>query len=87
MSDWIDKRLRGYYYYDPDELGEDCFKLLGDDEIAEVKRHIHEAVRAGKIETLESLKYHKNKIYPAPHPISIHIDAQLKRLKEDKKGG
>jgi hypothetical protein len=26
----------GWYYYDPDELGEDAFKSLGDDEMSEL---------------------------------------------------
>lgn len=32
--------LRTFFYYDPDELGEDAFKPLGDDEVAEVEQLI-----------------------------------------------
>lgn len=34
---WIRELAKNFYYYDPDELGEDAFKRLGDDEIGDVQ--------------------------------------------------
>ena len=36
----LDKKLRTLFYYDPDELGEDAFKPLGDDEVEEITKLI-----------------------------------------------
>lgn len=37
----IEELLKTFYYHDPDELGEDAFNNLGDDEIAEAKQAIN----------------------------------------------
>jgi len=37
----VDEILRQFYYHNPDELGEDAFNNLGDDEVAEVKQALY----------------------------------------------
>jgi hypothetical protein len=41
----LDKKLRTLFYYDPDELGEDAFRPLGDDEVEEITKLIANQVR------------------------------------------
>lgn len=43
MSDLDDELRDKYFYYDPDELGEDAFKPLSDDEVADIKQAFTDA--------------------------------------------
>jgi hypothetical protein len=49
----LEKKLRTLFYYDPDELGEDAFKPLGDDEVEEIAELIANQVREARIDEIK----------------------------------
>jgi len=51
----IEELLKTFYYHDPDELGEDAFNNLGDDEIAEAKQAINAYILGEVMELLKLL--------------------------------